>query len=62
MKRFRPALALIAPMLVTLGGMSVAHAQFAAPVERPFDIVKSDPSLDALISPGTKLETVGSGF
>jgi gluconolactonase len=31
-------------------------------VERPFGIVKSDPSLDALISPNAKLELVGTGF
>ena len=46
----------LAAHVVALGAVGTAHAQFADPPERPFSIVKSDPSLDSLIAPDAKLE------
>ena len=42
---------------------AASHAQAPAePPERPFGIVKMDPSLDALIAPNAKLEVLAEGF
>ena len=40
-----------------------AYAQFGPdPPERPFGIVKVDPSLDSILAPNAKLEEIASGF
>src|SRR5262245_19104992 len=52
----------LASPIFALGAATTAQAQAADPPERPFSIVKSDPSLDALIAPDAKLETVARDF
>ncbi len=55
----KPILILLAATL----GLPCARAQPApAPAPHPFSITRSDPSLDALISPDARLTTVASGF
>ncbi|HEV7716330.1 MAG TPA: SMP-30/gluconolactonase/LRE family protein [Steroidobacteraceae bacterium] len=50
-------------LALVLAGLSSAHAQAPAePAERPFGIVKSDPTLDSLIAPNAKLELLTDGF
>ena len=54
-----------APLALTLllAGLSTAGAQAPTePPERPFGIVKMDPSLDSLIAPNAKLELLSDGF
>jgi gluconolactonase len=50
-------------LALVLVGLSSAHAQAPAdPPERPFGIVKVDPSLDSIIAPNAKLELLTEGF
>ena len=53
-------------LLILLGaalGLPLARAQRAPdPAPHPFSITRSDPSLDALMSPAAKLRTVAAGF
>ena len=48
--------------VLALGVVATAQAQAADPPERPFSIVRSDPSLDSLLAPDAKLETVARDF
>ncbi|MEP7244288.1 MAG: SMP-30/gluconolactonase/LRE family protein [Gammaproteobacteria bacterium] len=51
-------------LLATAALSSIATAQIPAmdSVDRPFSIIKVDPSLDSLISPNAKLEVIGDRF
>jgi gluconolactonase len=59
-----PGLPVLLAALLALGLQGPASAQTApAPLaDRPFGIVKIDPSLDELIAPDAKLELLGQGF
>jgi gluconolactonase len=53
----------IAFALLSLTALSAAHAQARPePAERPFGIVRIDPSLDSLVAPNAKLELLAEGF
>lgn len=49
--------------LLSVSALGAAHAQSSTPpAERPFEIVRVDPALDAVIAPDAKLELLADGF
>jgi gluconolactonase len=55
--------ATVAFALMGLAALGAAYAQAPAePAERPFEIVRVDPALDAVIAPDAKLELLKEGF
>lgn len=60
--RTRPVLFLLALLAAGVRSPAAAQTSPAPRVDRPFGIIRTDPALDALISPDAKLELLAEGF